>query len=87
MSGLQTNGPAVPRPVSRDPDAALTGVGQTTAAIARDLRELDADRPPTAPGTPHPDRFLAARGWQTCEHGHGIYVRRDPQLEVDREAG
>jgi len=79
--------PAVPRPVGRDRDTALTGDDQVTDEPVRDLREPDADRPSAAPGTPHPDPFLATRGWQTCEHGHGIYIRREPQRETDREAG
>jgi hypothetical protein len=58
------------------------GPGQT--ALARNSRELN-ELLPAVPGTPHPDPFLAARGWQTC--GHGIYVRRDPQRETGREAG
>jgi hypothetical protein len=61
------------------------------ATRARELRERDplpeADR---TPGAPHPDPFLAERGWHMNEHG--IYARKpDPdrarQAEHDLEAG
>jgi hypothetical protein len=68
--------------------SATTGEGKafarsydiTAAILTRDLGEPDLP----GPNTPHPDPGLAARGWQTCEHpGHGIYVRRDPEIELE----
>jgi hypothetical protein len=72
----------------------------TAAALVHDLRELDRPEPDRTPGAPHPDRFLADRGWQVS--GDGIYVRRQQvpddfsymiaydrqrQAEIEREAG
>ena len=58
----------------------------TADTYARDLRELDRPLAPAAAtlpdGTPHPDPFLAGRGWQAQS---GLYVRREPEME--REAG
>ncbi len=63
----------------------------TSRSLLADLRD-DAGRAGRGPeaaslpdGTPHPDRFLAARGWQT---DRGVYVRREAQAApvADREA-
>jgi hypothetical protein len=58
-----------------------------TATRVRKLRERDPlpelDR---RPGAPHPDPFLAGRGWHVNEHG--IYIRRaepEPQVPPERE--
>lgn len=58
----------------------------TARALVADLRsDAEAARhEPEPAGTPHPDPRLAARGWQRCENGCGIYVRRN--AEADREA-
>jgi hypothetical protein len=63
----------------------------TAAARVKELRERDPlPEPDRTPGAPHPDPFLADRGWQVNEYG--IYTRRpEPQaasrLEKDLEAG
>jgi hypothetical protein len=53
----------------------------------RELRERDPlPEPDRMPGAPHPDPFLAGRGWQVNEHG--IYTRRaqpEPQAPPERE--
>jgi hypothetical protein len=55
----------------------------TVGTYVRDLRELDG--PGLTPGTPHPDPYLAAKGWHVC--GHGIYTRHpDGQLDAEPEA-
>ena len=64
---------------------------ETAAAHVKELRERDPlPEPDRTPGTPHPDPFLADRGWHVNEHG--IYSRRPerqaaPQPEKDLEAG
>ncbi len=59
----------------------------TAAAYVRELRERDPlPEPDRTPGTPHPDPFLAGRGWHMNEHG--IYTRRaepEPQTPPERE--
>jgi hypothetical protein len=61
------------------------------ATQVRELRERDPlPEPDRTPGAPHPDPFLAGRGWRVNEHG--IYTRRiqpEPQAapEHDVEAG
>jgi hypothetical protein len=61
------------------------------AAHVKELRERDPlPEPDRTPGAPHPDPFLADRGWHVNEHG--IYTRRPepqsaPRLEKDLEAG
>jgi hypothetical protein len=87
MSRRQQDHAALPRPAGREGTPPTTGPDQAAAALISDLRERDAELRPSPPGTPHPDPVLAARGWQTCEHGHGVYVRSEPQRETDREAG
>jgi hypothetical protein len=63
----------------------------TAAAQLKELRERDPlPEPDRTPGTPHPDPFLANRGWHMNEQG--IYTRRPephaaPRLEKDLEAG
>jgi hypothetical protein len=63
----------------------------TAAAYVRELRKREPlPEPDRTPGTPHPDPFLASRGWDANEHG--IYTRRaepEPQAPPDRglEAG
>jgi hypothetical protein len=54
------------------------------AARARELRGRDPlPEPDRTPGAPHPDPFLARRGWHVNEHG--LYTRRaqpDPQPQA-----
>jgi hypothetical protein len=63
----------------------------TAAARVRELRRRDPlPEPDRTPGTPHPDPFLADRGWHVNERG--IYTRRvqpepHPQPGRDLEAG
>jgi hypothetical protein len=63
----------------------------TAAAHVKELRERDPlPEPDRTPGAPHPDPFLADRGWHVNEHG--IYTRRPepqptPRVEKDLEAG
>lgn len=61
------------------------------AARVREARERDPlPEPDRTPGTPHPDPFLAERGWHVNEHG--IYTRNPqpqatPQSDKELEAG
>ena len=63
----------------------------TAITGGRDLRgrEPEQDGRRMVPGTPHPDPFLAERGWHVGSHG--LYTRRDePEQappEPQREAG
>jgi hypothetical protein len=63
----------------------------TAAVYVKELRERDPlPEPDRTPGTPHPDHFLANRGWHMNEHG--IYTRRPepqaaPRPDKDLEAG
>jgi hypothetical protein len=62
----------------------------TAATRVRELRERDPlPEPDRTPGAPHPDPFLANRGWHVNEYG--IYSRRaepEPQVpEHELEAG
>jgi hypothetical protein len=56
------------------------------AARARELRARDPlPEPDRTPGAPHPDPFLASRGWRVNERG--LYTRRaepDPQPQARR---
>ena len=54
----------------------------TARSLIADLRaDANAARTePPAPGTPHPDARLAARGWQTDRSG--IYVRVPPEQQL-----
>ena len=70
----------------------LTGTG--TAAQPRQPGKRDPQHhPDRTPGTPHPDPFLAARGWHVNEHG--IYTRHcqpeppqpEPRPANELEAG
>jgi hypothetical protein len=57
------------------------------AAYVRELRERDPlPEPDRRPGAPHPDPFLADRGWHVNERG--IYIRHaepEPQVPPGRE--
>jgi hypothetical protein len=63
----------------------------TAAAHVRELRKHDPlPEPDRTPGTPHPDQFLASRGWHVNDHG--VYTRRaesqaQPRLRRELEAG
>jgi hypothetical protein len=62
-------------------------VSDTAAAYVRELRKRGPlPEPDRTPRTPHPDQFLASRGWHVNEHS--IYSREpEPQvsLQPDRE--
>lgn len=62
-------------------------LSDTAAIYIRELRERDPlPEPDRVPGAPHPDPFLAGRGWQVDEHG--IYTRPaqpQPQPPPERE--
>lgn len=74
---------------ARTPESQAYGraFSDTAAAYVRDLRERDPlPEPDRMPGAPHPDSFLAGRGWQVSEHG--IYTRGakpQPQAPPERE--
>jgi hypothetical protein len=57
----------------------------TAATRVRDLREHDPlPEPDRTPGAPHPDPFLASRGWHVNKHG--IYTRRaEPESKAPPE--
>ncbi len=63
----------------------------TAVAHVKELRERDPlPEPDRTPGAPHPEPFLAERGWHM--HDRGIYTRRSepqaaPRLEKELEAG
>ena len=67
--------------------AYATAFSDIAATHVRELRERDPlPEPDRTPGAPHPDPFLAGRGWQVNEHG--IYTRRiqpGPQAAPERE--
>jgi hypothetical protein len=65
-----------------DGEAFALEYGFAAEALAGDLRAAGPDR---TPGAPHPDPVLADRGWQACEHGHGVYVRRQAQAQADAD--
>jgi hypothetical protein len=62
-------------------------LSDSAAAYLRELRQrAPLPEPDRAPGAPHPDPFLADRGWHMNEHG--VYTRRvtpEPQTPPERE--
>jgi hypothetical protein len=56
---------------------------RTAETLVSELRQLERPEPDRSPGAPHPDPQLAAKGWQACEHGHGVFVRARDR-EADR---
>ncbi len=60
-------------------------LSDTAATYVRELRERDPlPEPDRTPGAPHPDQFLAGRGWHMNEHG--IYTRRvQPEAQAPPE--
>lgn len=60
----------------------------TGDALVSDLRDLEREPPRLIPGTPHPDPFLADRGWEASRHG--VWVRtgtRTAAPDIELEAG
>jgi hypothetical protein len=71
--------------------AYVRAFSDNAASRVKALRERDPlPEPDRTPGAPHPDLFLADRGWHINEQG--IHTRRPepqsaPRLEKDLEAG
>jgi hypothetical protein len=63
--------------------------GDTVQVLVAELRGIEEDGRRPDPGTPHPDPFLARRGWATGPSG--VYRRdrtaRLSATETDKEAG
>jgi hypothetical protein len=78
-------------PITPEGQAYARAFSDTVAASVRELRKRDPlPGPDRTPGAPHPDQFLASRGWQMNEHG--IYTRKPepqvpPQPQTELEAG
>lgn len=74
-------------PTTPEGRAFAKAFSQTTAYYAREKQQSDPlPEPDRTPGAPHPDPFLASRGWHVNKHG--VYVRRaehEPQVPPDRE--
>jgi hypothetical protein len=71
-----------------DAERFAEGYASTADSLVADLRKEGQPAPDRTPGAPHPDPFLAGRGWQACEHGDGVYVRRPAAArDMEREAG
>jgi hypothetical protein len=72
---------------ARTPEAYTRAFSDTAPAHVRALQERDPlPEPDRTPGAPHPDPFLANRGWHVNQRG--IYTRRaepDPQAAPERE--
>jgi hypothetical protein len=66
-------------------------LSDSAAAYLRELRQrAPLPEPDRTPGAPHPDPFLAGRGWRM--NGHGVYTRRatpesrtPPERELEPE--
>jgi hypothetical protein len=62
-------------------------LSDSAAAYVRELRQrAPLPEPDRTTGAPHPDPFLAGRGWHMNEHG--VYTRRataEPQTPPERE--
>jgi hypothetical protein len=77
--------------ITPESQAYTRAFSDTAAADVRELRERDPlPEPDRTPGAPHPDPFLASRGWHMNEHG--IYTRQPepqvpPQPHKELEAG
>lgn len=78
-------------PSTPEGQAYARAFSDAAAARVREARERDPlPEPDRTPGTPHPDPFLAERGWHVNEHG--IYTRNPqpqatPQSDKELEAG
>jgi hypothetical protein len=78
-------------PFTPEGQAYARALSDTAAADLRELREQDPlPEPDRTPGAPHPDPFLASRGWHMNERS--IYTRQPeprvpPQPQKDLEAG
>lgn len=78
-------------PSTPEGQAYARAFSDAAAARVREARERDPlSEPDRTPGAPHPDPFLAERGWHVNEHG--IYTRNPqpqatPQPDKELEAG
>jgi hypothetical protein len=67
-------------PITPEGQAYARAFSDSAAANVRELRERDPlPEPDRTSGAPHPDPFLAGRGWHMNEHG--IYTR-EPERQV-----
>ena len=67
-------------PSTPEGQAFARAISDTAATYVRELRKrLPLPEPDRTPGTPHPDPFLANRGWHVNEHS--IYPR-EPERQV-----
>jgi hypothetical protein len=78
-------------PITPEGQAYARAFSDTAAANVKELRKRDPlPEPDRTLGAPHPDPFLANRGWHMNEHG--IYTRKPepqvpPQPQKELEAG
>jgi hypothetical protein len=89
-SQYEITGRVLSNPITPEGQAYARAFSDTSAAHVRELREQDPlPEPNHTPGAPHPDPFLASRGWHMNEHG--IYTRKpEPQVpppQKELEAG
>lgn len=90
-AGADTTARLLSDPDTPESRACEQALSPAAATRVRELRERNPlPEPDRTPGAPHPDPFLADRGWHMNEHG--IYSRKpDPdrvrQAEHDLEAG
>jgi hypothetical protein len=83
-SQYEITGGVLSNPLTPEGQAYARAVSDTAAADVRDLRERDPlPEPDRTPGAPHPDPFLASRGWRINEHG--IYTHK-PELQAPRQS-
>jgi len=88
---VQVTGRLLDDSIPPEGQAYARAFSDTAAADVRELRERDPlPEPDRTPGAPHPDLFLASRGWHM--NAHGIYARRaesqaQAQLGRELEAG
>ena len=67
-------------PSTSEGQAFARAISDTAATSVRELRKRDPlPEPDRTPGTPHPDQFLAGRGWHVNKHS--IYSR-EPERQV-----
>jgi hypothetical protein len=73
-------------PSTPEGQAFARAIADTAAANVRELRKRDPlPEPDRTPGTPHPDPFLANRGWHVNEHS--IYSREpEPQVSLQPDS-
>jgi hypothetical protein len=74
-------------PATPEGRAFAKALSQTAAYYAREKQRSDPlPEPDRSPGAPHPDTFLASRGWHANKHG--VYLRhaeQEPEAPRNRE--